>query len=32
VSVPFTWPPKKADSLNAKGSAELGAVIVNFKP
>ncbi len=32
VSVPFTWPPKKADTLSAKGSEELGAVTVNVKP
>lgn len=32
VSVPFTWPPKKADTLSAKGSSELGAITVQLKP
>ena len=32
LSVPFTWPPKKAESLSAKGSSELGAVTVLLKP
>ncbi|MDQ8037387.1 MAG: DUF2271 domain-containing protein [Pedobacter sp.] len=32
VSVPFTWPPKKAETLSAKGSSELGAVSVQLKP
>jgi hypothetical protein len=32
VSVPFTWPPKKADTLSAKGSTELGAITVLLKP
>jgi len=32
VSVPFTWPPKKAETLSAKGSAELGTVSVLLKP
>lgn len=32
VSVPFTWPPKKAESLSAKGSSELGSVTVELKP
>ena len=32
VSLPFTWPPKKADTVNAKGSTELGAITLQFKP
>ena len=32
VEVPFTWPAQAAASANAKGSAELGAVIVNVRP
>lgn len=32
VSVPFTWPPKKVETLSAKGSAELGTVSVLLKP
>jgi hypothetical protein len=32
VSVPFTWPPKKAETLNAAGKSELGAVSLGLKP
>lgn len=32
ISVPFSWPPKKAETLSAKGSSELGAVSVQLKP
>lgn len=32
VSVPFSWPPKKADTQTAKGNSELGTVTVLLKP
>jgi len=32
VSVPFQWPPKRAASASASGSAELGAVRLTVKP
>lgn len=32
VSIPFTWPAKKAQSLNAKGKTELGTVTLDLKP
>ena len=32
VRVPFTWPPKAAQSANAKGQHELGTVTVDIKP
>ncbi len=32
VSIPFTWPQKKGVTLNAQGSAELGAVALSIKP
>lgn len=32
LSLPFSWPPKKAETLNTKGSSELGAVSVQLKP
>lgn len=32
VRVPFTWPPRGANTASAKGSAELGAVSVTAKP
>lgn len=32
VSVPFQWPPKQAQSLDAKGNSELGAVTLELKP
>lgn len=32
VSIPFQWPPQKAESLKAQGATELGAVEVNLKP
>ncbi|MGH8492971.1 MAG: DUF2271 domain-containing protein [Moraxellaceae bacterium] len=32
VSIPFSWPPKKAETLSAKGTSELGAVSVQLKP
>ncbi|WP_148716816.1 DUF2271 domain-containing protein [Chitinolyticbacter meiyuanensis] len=32
VRVPFTWPPKGAQSLKAEGKEELGAVSLQLKP
>ena len=32
VSVPFQWPPAKADSVTATGKEELGEVKLEFKP
>ena len=32
VSIPFTWPQNKGVTLNAQGSAELGAVALSIKP
>lgn len=32
VSVPFTWPPRKADTQSATGKSELGAVTLELKP
>ncbi len=32
VRVPFVWPPKAAQSTNAKGEHELGGVTVDVKP
>jgi hypothetical protein len=32
VSIPFTWPPKKAESLSVKGKTELGTVALDLKP
>ena len=32
VSLPFQWPPAKADSATASGKEELGEVKVEFKP
>ncbi len=32
LSVPFQWPPQKAESLKAQGTTELGVVEVNLKP
>ena len=32
VRVPFSWPPKAAQSLSASGAHELGAVGVELKP
>lgn len=32
VTVPFQWPPAKADSVTATGKEELGEVKVEFKP
>jgi hypothetical protein len=32
VGIPFTWPPKKAESLGGKGKTELGAVSLQLKP
>lgn len=32
VRVPFTWPPKAAQSATAKGEHELGAVTVDVRP
>lgn len=32
VSIPFTWPLKKAEQLKAQGSTELGAVTLDVTP
>ena len=32
VSLPFTWPPTKAEQQQAQGTSELGAVSVDLKP
>ena len=32
VSIPFTWPPAKAEQLSARGSAELGEITLDLKP
>ncbi|SMC20590.1 Hypothetical protein SAMN02745857_01021 [Andreprevotia lacus DSM 23236] len=32
VRVPFSWPPKKADTAKAQGQHELGTVSVELKP
>jgi len=32
VSVPFQWPPAKAQKLTAAGNAELGEIVVDLKP
>ncbi|KAF0814424.1 hypothetical protein IGB42_01325 [Andreprevotia sp. IGB-42] len=32
VRVPFSWPPKKADTAKIQGQHELGAVTVDLKP
>ncbi len=32
VTIPFTWPPAKAETLQAAGSSELGAISVEIKP
>ncbi len=32
VSLPFTWPPQKAETLSAKGKSELGDISVQLKP
>jgi len=32
VTVPFQWPPAKADQLRAKGSNELGEIALDLKP
>ena len=32
VTVPFQWPPSKAESVTATGKEELGEVKVEFKP
>lgn len=32
VSVPFQWPPTKADSQSANGSSELGEIKLELKP
>lgn len=32
LSLPFVWPPKKAETLNVKGKTELGAISLELKP
>ena len=32
VKLPFTWPPKSAQSSKAQGTSELGAVSLDIKP
>jgi hypothetical protein len=32
VKVPFTWPAQAQTSANAKGTTELGTVVVNVRP
>lgn len=32
VELPFTWPPKSAQKLSAKGNAEVGSVVIDMKP
>ena len=32
VRIPFTWPPKAAETLRVQGEHELGAVVLDLKP
>lgn len=32
LSIPFAWPPKAAETLSAKGSKELGTLLLTLKP
>lgn len=32
VNIPFQWPPKKGETLTAKGTAELGSISLELKP
>ncbi|RZJ03250.1 MAG: DUF2271 domain-containing protein [Rubrivivax sp.] len=32
VTIPFTWPPAKAEQLQGQGSSELGAIALELKP
>lgn len=32
ISIPFQWPPQKAEQLQAQGSSELGSISLAIKP
>ncbi len=32
ITIPFTWPPQKAEQLQAQGTSELGAIVLDLKP